>query len=67
MEWQPIETAPSDTVVLLWIRSKQNPSYGRLGEGSKINGEWLGPKAGNPMFGEYETHWMLIQPPKEQT
>lgn len=63
--WKPIETAPSDVEVSLWIKSERNPEYQRRGFGVKFKGEFIGPSAPNPMYGEYASHWMHHYPSPE--
>jgi hypothetical protein len=72
MEWQPIETAPKNTDVLLWDkRCKQ------LFVGCKINGTFRADKSFVMAFGSDRayvdddvtdsdiTHWMPLPPPPE--
>ena len=67
MNWQPIDTAPKDTTLLLW-----NPCYGKPVTGHLITGDlWSAFAPGVPMLFqkhlEKPTHWMpLPAPPKTE-
>ena len=56
MKWQPLETSPETTRVLVWV-----PSYGPCTAKKTTtifgSGWWNGKER------VYPTHWMLISPP----
>ena len=69
-EWQPIETAPRDRLLVLWWRPTSsrlgNPVIGSICGDGPYDGMWW-----SGQFGFYQdvwhiTHWMpLPTPPKE--
>lgn len=64
MEWQPIETAPTNKTILLW-----NPSYGTPVTGHVlVEGFWGVFVPGTPMLFQPQlsiapTKWMPLPPP----
>mgnify|MGYP007083421361 CR=1 FL=1 len=60
MEWQPIETAPKDTMKSLLLYTSEGVQIGWWCEGEK---EWLTDEGGS-VWAE-PTHWMrLPEPPR---
>ena len=58
--WQPIETAPEHKCVDMWVKSHDNPSFGRRAvDVAKVDGKWYGCNLlPDPKYGEYASHWM---------
>ena len=64
MEWQPIETAPEDTSVLVYCPEYYGDEYG-VAHWDSTDEKWI---AGFIPLDCIPTHWMhLPQPPKEDT
>ena len=62
--WQPIETLPEAVAVDLWIKSVNNPNYGRRAvDACRIDDKWFGKDFPNEEYGEYASHWMRIALP----
>jgi hypothetical protein len=61
-EWQPIETAPHDTLVLLFSFSdgKQEVGYASSGSRRKLSD---GSIVSNMSWHGHATHWMPLPPP----
>ena len=58
-QWQPIETAPENKCVDMWIKSHDNPNFERRAVNvSKIDGKWYGRNLPIPKYGEYASHWI---------
>lgn len=63
MKWQPIETAPEDTYVLVWSPEYYCYEYGIAVLGGE-EGYWLTYEGDLPLA--TPTHWMhLPEPPEE--
>ena len=61
-EWQPIDTAPEQILVMVW--QKYNNEWG-IWWGHKVANDWF-VKFGNEWLQSQPTHWRpLPQPPKE--
>ncbi len=61
-EWQPIETAPKDQYIDIWICSSINPDYGsRVTNVCKTNKGWIGFDATYL----YPKYWMPLPKPPE--
>ena len=62
--WQPIETAPVNTLVDVWIKAKRKGESGRRTNMQLLdNGEWWGSH--NIYNTDKITHWMPVpEPPK---
>lgn len=66
MEWQPIETAPTDTRVMLgkWSFGASTP-YWYESDGIPWESCWFGYSRRSNFDGKYYTHWKpLPEPPK---
>lgn len=62
-EWQPIDTAPEQILVMVW--QKYNNEWG-IWWGHKVANDWF-VKFGNEWLQSQPTHWRpLPQQPKEQ-
>ena len=61
MEWQPIQTAPKNKAIDIFIKSQENPIFGRRATNVCIvEGKWYGDKLPEDRFGEYVSHWMPL-------
>lgn len=57
--WLPIESLPNGRMVDLWIKSRNNPDYGRRAvDVWLIHGRWFGDRPPEEEYGEYASHWM---------
>lgn len=64
MEWQPIETAPADTDVLVWCRGWPSGGEARFWprEGWHIANNTPSDSWGSQI---HPTHWMQLPPPPD--
>jgi hypothetical protein len=63
-EWQPIETAPSDTLLLCFWKSHGNGVSDGWGTAGYFRGRWRSDADDDCHFGD-PTHWMpLPEPPQ---
>jgi hypothetical protein len=60
-EWQPIETAPHDTRVLVWIPPWYGPSDGKIIVASKFTLGWIDDEA--IFLQSKPTHWQPLPAP----
>jgi len=58
MEWQPIETAPSETELIVLVD-------GHLATGWLSGGKWYDSEDGDYLSGT-PTHYMIVKPPSGQ-
>lgn len=62
--WQPINTLPENTLIDIWVKSTHNPMYGvRMTDVHVSNNKWYGLRIPNPEFGEYVSHWLIVDRP----
>jgi len=61
-QWQPIETAPEHKCVDMWVKSHDNPNFGRRAvDVAKVDGKWYGCNLlPDSKYGEYASHWMPL-------
>jgi hypothetical protein len=66
-EWQPIETVPEDVYVDVWVKSRENSSYGkRVCNVFRLNNKWFGATRPDEWHSEYAAFWMpLPKPPSD--
>ena len=61
MAWQPFETAPKNVHFDLWVKSKNNPDFGRRACNIIFaDGALFGEKLPEPEYGEYPAYWMPV-------
>lgn len=66
LDWQPITTAPHDRLIDIWIKSTENPEFGRRAINVYfVNRVLIGNDLPNKNLGEYAAYWKSISRPSE--
>ena len=68
MSWQPIETCPENQAIDIWVKSTENPDFGRRACDMHFDGlGFFGLNAPSKAWGEYASHWMPVTKPPEKS